>query len=418
MTSIADMSPSTWYEIGRHGMLPEIGHDDVARFDVIAQLNSLLAERLAPAVRASWEERAEPAFRREHGHSPRDRREAGEALRRDSAWRTWSLVRRNTMEYRQHAGRLLALRQARELRDKARRYSSHSPYLRLDPNLPIPRYVSEVDTHLMPGGYAAEAIEGDVSNAASYDAGLYATLGGLGGPMNDAAGRALVAWLRRHAPNFRPRRIVDLGCGLGHNTLPLREAFPEAQIIAIDVSAPFLRYGHARANALGCTDVEFRQEDATHTTIGAGTCDLVYTTMVLHETSHDALRKILREARRLLAPGGLTIHLEQPPFRQFDAYEQFMRDWDGRYNNEPFWSALHDTDLVELLNTIGFERSNVFETRCEAPLVRRRTGADDAVAEDFGRAPCWYAIGAWQTAHGNVVNKGEHGHGHTPAERG
>jgi len=48
--------------------------------------------------------------------------------------------------------------------------------------------------------------------------------------------------------------------------------------------------------------------------------------------------------------------------------------------------------------------------------VRERTQAEGAVVEDFGRAPSWYAIGAWQTAHGNVV-KGEYGHGHTPADR-
>lgn len=396
-------------------MLPEVGHDDVARFDVIAHLNAMLADTLAPAVRRAWESRVEPEFRKSHGHAPRDRREVGEALRRDAAWQTWSLVRRNTMEYRQHAGRLLALRQAYELARRAKKLNSRSSQLHLDPSLPIPKYVRDIDTHLMPGGYSSEAIVDDVSNAASYDAGLFATLGGASGPWSDAAGRALVAWLRAHAPHFEPRRIVDLGCGIGHNTLPLREAFPRAQIIAIDVSAPFLRYGHARANALGCADIEFRQQDATRTSIEGGRCDLVYSTMLLHETSHDALRKMLHEARRLLAPGGLTIHLEQPPYRQFDAYEQFMRDWDGRYNNEPFWTALHETDLVELLNDTGFERSNVFETRCSAPLVRRRTGSSDAVAEDFGRAPSWYAIGAWQTAHGNVVNKGEYGHGHTPA---
>lgn len=410
------MTPASWYQVGRHALLPEAGHDDVARFDVIAQLNTLLADRLAPAVRATYEQVAAPAWEAKHGRAPANRKEVAEALAHQPAYRAWSLVRRNTMEYRQHTGRALALRQMRKLRDRAREFNDGADTLHLDPQLDIPKYVASVDTHLMPGGYACEVVDGDVCNAANYDSGLFATLGGAGGPWNDAAGRALVAWLARHAPDFSPRTIVDLGCGLGHNTLPLRCAFPSARVVAIDVAAPFLRYGHARARSLGIDDLEFRQEDATHTSLPSGSCDLVFTTMVLHETSHDALRKILSEAKRLLAPGGLTIHLEQPPYRQFDAYEQFMRDWDGRYNNEPFWSALHETDVPSLLRSTGFEAANVFETRCSAPLVRERTQAEGAVVEDFGRAPSWYAIGAWQTAHGNVV-KGEYGHGHTPADR-
>jgi SAM-dependent methyltransferase len=273
--------------------------------------------------------------------------------------------------------------------------------LRLDPALQLPRYVTAVDTHLMQGGYTAERVADDVGNAANYDAGMYATIGGSGGPWNDAAGRALVEWLRREHPGFSPRRIVDLGCGLGHNTLPLRDAFPAAEIIAVDVAAPMLRYGHARAQSRGYTDVQFLQADATATPLEESAADLVFTTMVLHETSRQALPRIFAEAHRLLRAGGLTIHLEQPPYRGIPAFEQFMRDWDGRFNNEPFWSALHETDLAALLAKSGFGSANVFETRCVAPPARQDGAPQQAHKhEDFGRAPAWYAVGAWQAAKG------------------
>ncbi|MFM7626339.1 MAG: SAM-dependent methyltransferase, partial [Gammaproteobacteria bacterium] len=109
-------SPAPWTEIGRHALTPEAGHDEAARFDVVAQLNTFLAARLAPAVRDSYEGRARQAFRMRNGHEPRDRREVAEAMARDPAWRSWSLVRRNTMEMRQHAGRQLVGRQAAALR--------------------------------------------------------------------------------------------------------------------------------------------------------------------------------------------------------------------------------------------------------------------------------------------------------------
>ena len=112
------MTPASWYQVGRHALLPEAGHDDVARFDVIAQLNTLLADRLAPAVRATYEQVAAPAWEAKHGRAPANRKEVAEALAHQPAYRAWSLVRRNTMEYRQHTGRALALRQMRKLRER------------------------------------------------------------------------------------------------------------------------------------------------------------------------------------------------------------------------------------------------------------------------------------------------------------
>lgn len=395
--------PAPWHTIGHHALLPKAGHDDVARFDVVAHLNAHIAQTLAPAVKDAYETRVAGVFRMRHGREPVDRHEVAAAMRQDPAYQAFSLVRRNTMEIRQQAGRMLVARDADRLRETARTLNATAGTLRLDPALQLPRYVTAVDQHLMQGGYAAERGEDDVGNAANYDAGMYATIGGSGGPWNDAAGRALVSWLHREHPRFAPRRIVDLGCGVGHNTLPLREAFPDAEIIAIDVAAPMLRYGHARARSRGYDNVLFMQADATATPLEQSSADLVFTTMVLHETSRQALPKIFNEAHRLLRAGGLTIHLEQPPYRGLPVFEQFMRDWDGRFNNEPFWSALHETELASLLVKAGFGAANVFESRCTAP-VHASVGGKAPQHEDFGRAPAWYAVGAWQAAKGVAIN--------------
>jgi SAM-dependent methyltransferase len=386
--------PSPWQEIGRHAMLPHPSLDERTHLDMVAQLNVFATERLAPAVKRAYDRQ---------GVTAADRHEVRKLMDHEPSYRTWSLLRRNTMEMRQHVVRELVARQRAELAERARKLNQAGELagtLKLDPSLEIPRYVSAVDQHLLRGGYTLEVLEDDVSNAANYDAGMFATLGGGAGPWNNAAGRALVSWLRENFPAFYPSRIVDLGCGLGHNTLPLRKCFPHAEIIAIDVAAPMLRYGHARARSLGITDVQFWQQDAVRTSLPTGSCDLVFTTMVLHETSKEALPKFFQEAHRLLRAGGLTIHLEQPTYRGLPPLEQFMRDWDGKYNNEPFWSALHETDLPGLLNSAGFSAENVFESRCVAANT-----AVESSHEDFGRAPAWYAVGAWQAADGDAASE-------------
>lgn len=382
--------PRPWSAIGRHAMLPGATHDETARFNAIAALNHFMARHLVPVVKRTYEERAAERFRARFGHAPADRHEVRQALEAEPPYRCWSMLRRNTMEMRQQAGRMLVLRQARALAARAAALgrAAHRP-LELDPAVQVPRYLTATEPHLMPGGYHTEVFAGDVSAAASYDAGLFATVGGAAGPLDDAAGRALVALLAREHPHLAPRRVLDLGCGVGHNTLPVAAAFPQAEIVAVDVAAPMLRYGHARASALGVRNVRFVQADATRTGLEPAAFDLVFSTMVLHETSRAAVGALLAESHRLLAPGGITVHLEQPPYRGLPPFEQFMRDWDGRFNNEPFWSGLHELDLAHLLAAAGFERASIFETRMRAPGRE-----DDGACEDYGRAPSWYAIGA------------------------
>jgi hypothetical protein len=85
--------------------------------------------------------------------------------------------------------------------------------------------------------------------------------------------------------------------------------------------------------------------------------------MFLHETSGKALPRILSELTRVLAPGGLMLHLEQPQYGpDMPLYEQFIRDWDAFNNNEPFWTAMHGLDLKEEIVRAGFGREDLFTT--------------------------------------------------------
>ena len=53
------------------------------------------------------------------------------------------------------------------------------------------------------------------------------------------------------------------------------------------------------------------------------------------------------------------IHGEFPQYEGLDAFTQFMLDWDTYNNNEPFWGAMHDTDLEALAISVGFDRDKV-----------------------------------------------------------
>lgn len=336
--------PRPWHTILTHAALPTLTHDEQARFNVVAAMNRFLAQQLLPRVEAAAGQVVEPALKAELGRPAADRHEYRRGLERELTWRIWSRMRRATMEMRQQAGRLAVLRQLPALVDTCRELNAGHDHLRLDPSFVPPRYLHALPAHLMPGGYTGELVADDITAGASYEIGIYATLGGQSGPASDRAGRATVTWLEAHRPGWRPHRILDLGCGMGANTLVLARAFPDAEVVAIDAGAPMLRYGAARARALGVDNVRFIQGD-----------------------------------------------IEQPPYRDKPLLEQCLRDWDGRYNNEAFWSALHDTDLVAAMRQAGFDAGAVRETRADT-AAPRPTPDHTKVQEDYGRGGTWYVV--------------------------
>lgn len=388
--------PPSWQHVGRHAVFPQSAHDDTARFDFLANLNGYLSTRLSPKVRESYEKRVKPAFEQREGRAPENRHEVRKAMAADPVYQTWSALRRNTMEMRQQAGRGMVLRQLGPLIDKVRQINETSPGLQLDPSVQVPRYVSAVDIHCMPGGYHTELVPGDVLAPANYDSGIFATTGGMLGRWNDGGGQALAQWLKKEHPQFKPRRILDLGCTVGHNAVPLAQAFPDAEVIAIDVAAPMLRYAHARARSLGVENINFRQANAEALDYPDGHFDLISTAMFWHESSSKAMPRKLKEIHRLLADGGLTAHLEQPQYTGMDVYEQFVRDWDTYNNNEPFWGVMHEYDLRKMMADAGFDPAKYFETTARGVVDRDIFPEAGRDGEDYGRAALWTMFGAWK----------------------
>ena len=137
--------------------------------------------------------------------------------------------------------------------------------LTLDPALKIPSYHTAVDIHCQPGGYHTEYVENDLAQGAIYDRAVYIYAMGQMGLCNADMGDNTVAWLKQSHPDFNPSRILDMGCSVGHSTA-YSNAYPEAEMHAIDVAAPMLRYAHARASSMGSA-VHFSQQNAECTNL-------------------------------------------------------------------------------------------------------------------------------------------------------
>ncbi len=404
--------PPTYDRVGRHGLSPEVAHDESARFNFLTSLNVHLGQKLFPGTKLAFEQRVLPEFEKSRGRPPHDQCEVRDAMRADPLYQIWAASRRCTMEMRQQAGRHLILRQSAQLTAKAAAYNAGKNTLMLDDSVRPPDYLTQVDNHWMPGSYFGEAVPGDVLAGACYEAGVFVTTAGSMSARGDGAGRALVRFLAEKHPSFSPKRILDIGAGIGTNTLPLAKAFPDAEVVAVDVAAPTLRYAHARAQSLGFTNVQFVQASADDLPFQPESFDWIQSTMVWHETSVETIRLGLKRIYSMLRPGGLTLHIEQPNFSAATPlWDRFARDWDAWFNNEPFWRKLHTMDLFGEMEAAGFARAHMFDDTTEAdiepgmyqdwastlsrhkPELKRADGASNDGAR---KGEFWYLFGAWK----------------------
>ena len=344
-----------------HPMLPIESHDELARERFVQALKSHVATRVSPGVREIYEHRAGPRWQAEHGQEPTDRHEIRDALSGDTYYRLWSSVRRSSQHLLWSSVADAITRQAEDLVAQADAVEAGLGSLRLDPELEIPWYNAEVDIHVMPGGYRGEYMQDDVAAGALYDRGVYVYAMGQMGELNDDYGQSIVAnYLTERHPGVQPNRILDMGCTVGHCTLPYVDAFPDAEVHGIDLGAPVLRYGHARAEGLGRA-VHFSQQNAERTDFPDGSFDLIVSHILVHEMPPAALRNMLAECHRLLAPGGLMVHADFPGYAGVDPLTQAMIDWDTYNNHEPFWGPMRDMDLSQASVDAGFAADCVEE---------------------------------------------------------
>lgn len=344
----------------QHDLLIQPSHDERARQELCQAMRAHLLSDVQEGTKTVFDHRVHPAFQKEHDRPVKDRHEIRRSMAKDPYYRLFCASLRSTQELMWDSIIDTVERDTPRLQTEFKKRHNHAQgTLTLDPDLEIPRYHRAADIHLQPGGYHTDFTKDDLSAGAIFDRALYVYGNGKFGPYSDAMGHMVSAQIKALYPHFMPKRILDMGCTSGNSTLVYADAFPEAELHAIDIGAPCVRYAHARAEALGKT-VHFAQADAAHTKYEDGSFDLIVSHLLFHETGRTAFTNILKECHRLLAPGGLMVHLDIPQNRHCDdMYESFLWDWEAYNNNETFAVVLRDLDYEGEAVAAGFDADHV-----------------------------------------------------------
>lgn len=324
-------------------------------------LRRFAIQDMSERLRADFEERVKPAAV-SAGIRFDDDESIDAAMRGEASYRFYSTLRYNAQEMCFQSVQAPVERALPGMIEVARDAVERNPAggsLRLDPDLRVPEYVTELDVHLTPGCFHTEWTRDDVAQGAVVSLGSRVFTASMSHRSWGGVARALGRWIRHAHPDFRPRRMLDLGTSSGKNLIPYKEFFPEVEAHGVDVGAPLLRYGHALAEHDG-VPIYFSQQNAEAMDFPDGHFDLIVSSFFFHEISVDATRNVLRECRRLLRPGGLMVHQELPATCLVDPWEDYFWNWDTENNNEPNYTAFRELDPIALCIEAGFERARCF----------------------------------------------------------
>lgn len=334
------------------------------RQDFVLSLKRIANGPAQQRVREIWRQQVLPAATQARGVAPQQWREVSGPLARTLPYRQWAVLTHHSQTMMWQAVEATTRRQACDI---DRRYAALQVRktlgsLELAPARAVPAPIGDTEIHRQPEGYAGRTEGEDIAPGLRYHGAtmIYSVGKGRTHAATDGRGKVLLDEIAKRRPGFRPRRILDLGCGIGLHSQPIALAFPEAEYHALDVAPALLRYAHLLAEDRGVA-IHFHQRDAADTGFEAGSFDLVISNILFHETSHEHLPRILRECRRVLAPEGLTVHADvATQLTRLGLEDQVMNAWQDRWNGEPFWSAFAEYDMREQMIAAGFVAERVF----------------------------------------------------------
>jgi ubiquinone/menaquinone biosynthesis C-methylase UbiE len=246
-----------------------------------------------------------------------------------------------------------------------------------NPQVQCPEYYSSQNFHSIEGGYL------NISAAVSYD------------PITQYALPPNETWVRQaliDAIQSKPRRILDLGCGTGSTTLMLKRAFPNAEVIGVDLSPYMLVVAEHKAQQAGL-EMQWRHGNAEQTGFPDASFDLLTASLLFHETPATVSGAILRECFRLLTIGGEVIIL--------DGNQKTLRhtDWLTEIFEEPYIKDYAAGSTDAWMGAAGFGHVRTEEiwgihqvTRGVKPLLQR--------SPDWVEYPDWQQAGDLQWAMG------------------
>ena len=225
--------------------------------------------------------------------------------------------------------------------------SAPAAELRLNPALEVPAYFQYVPFHQHTGGVTHDELDG-----ICYEIGRRTTVPSHMDP------NGIYHLLFNTLPtNKTYHRVLDWGTGHGGALITWQRLHPESECHGVDLSAPCLKLAHQRAREQGL-HIYLSQQDLEHLDYADNSFDLIFFNFMLHELPPANTPALLREAYRVLKPGGLFAGHEFN-LRPGDAFQNVLQRSHAWLNNETYSVPWYETPLGEIARETGFKQVRI-----------------------------------------------------------
>jgi ubiquinone/menaquinone biosynthesis C-methylase UbiE len=197
--------------------------------------------------------------------------------------------------------------------------------------------------HYQTDGYLSE------HSARLYDQQVEVLFIGGADAMRRQALVPIAAWTRRR--RRRPGVILDVACGTGRFLAALADNYPDARLIGLDLSRPYLeetaRYVGDNAS------VDLLEGLAEKMPLKAASVDIITMIYLLHEVPSEVRRQIAGECARVLRPGGRLIIVDSFQYGDEAGFDGLIENFPVAFH-EPYYADYAREDLNTVFAAAGF----------------------------------------------------------------
>ena len=124
---------------------------------------------------------------------------------------------------------------------------------------------------------------------------------------------------------WKPRNILELGCGSGNLSELVSKTFPHTDLCLIDRSDKFLSSCRSRLGRY--KTIQYRHAEFSGITFEPQSFDLVVSSIAIHHLGDKEKFELFRDIHRWLSPGGVFAFSDQFAGATDDLYRKHIRQW-------------------------------------------------------------------------------------------
>ena len=168
---------------------------------------------------------------------------------------------------------------------------------------------------------------------------------------SDAIRRMMIEALKKFYKADKKYKIVEVACGTGVSTRPLALTFKDSKIQSFDLSSDYIAHAKQK-NAYKNVEYKVSMGESLEA-VKDGSMDIWCSTFLFHELPKDVRKKVIKEAYRVLKPGGRMFILDS--IQEHDRPDlKPILDLFPQNFHEPFYKNYVMNPIEDMISEAGF----------------------------------------------------------------